>query len=90
MIATVVTETNLVGDPKKCVMDTGTSRHFCANRNLFKEFEEIPKGEQVFMGNSSVGQEIGRGKVEFKLSSGKILWMSNVLYVASMRRNLIS
>lgn len=90
MMSLVVTEANLVGDLKNGWWTLEHPVTFAPNRNLSKEFEEIPEGEQVFMGNSSVVQVRGRGKVGSKLFSGKNLLMSNMLYVISLRKNLIS
>ena len=42
------------------------------------------------MGNSSISRVLGKGKVALKLTSGKSLTLVNVLYVPSLRRNLIS
>jgi len=41
------------------------------------------------MGKASIGKILGKGKIS-KLTSGKILSLSNVLYVPKMHRNLIS
>ncbi|KAL0546105.1 hypothetical protein IC582_016010 [Cucumis melo] len=42
------------------------------------------------MENSATAGVIGKGKVILKLTSGKTLSLSNVLYVPSLRRNLVS
>lgn len=42
------------------------------------------------MGNSSSSEVLGKGNVFLKLNSGKTLSLKNVLYVPSLRRNLIS
>ncbi|XP_019199081.1 PREDICTED: uncharacterized protein LOC109192834 [Ipomoea nil] len=82
-VAAVITEINMVGDPDEWVVDTGASRHFCNNKSFFKVFEPVTGGEQVFMGNSSISEVSGRGKVELLLNSGKKLLLNNVLYVPS-------
>ncbi|XP_031095199.1 uncharacterized protein LOC115999491 [Ipomoea triloba] len=89
VVAVVITEANIVGDLEEYVVDTRASRHFCNNKDMFKEFEPITEGEQVFMGNSNVSQVSGRGTVELMLYSEKQLMLKNVLYVPSLRRNLI-
>ncbi|KAK9681844.1 hypothetical protein RND81_10G031300 [Saponaria officinalis] len=61
---------NLVGNVAEWILDTGASRHFCADKGLFTEFEEVADGECVYM--------------------GKTLALNNVLYVPSLRRNLVS
>ena len=42
------------------------------------------------MGNSTTAVVMGKGKVLLKLTSGKTLSLNNVLYVPSLRRNLVS
>ncbi|MDV3146714.1 MAG: Ty1/Copia family ribonuclease HI [Sweet potato little leaf phytoplasma] len=41
------------------------------------------------MGNSATAGVLGKGKVLLKLTSGKILSLNDVLYVPSLRRNLV-
>ncbi|KNA13253.1 hypothetical protein SOVF_118610, partial [Spinacia oleracea] len=89
-IIAAVAELNLVCNKADWIIDTGATKHFCANKELFENFEEAANGEQVFMGNSSSAEVIGKGKISLKLNSGKTLALHNVLYVPSIRRNLIS
>lgn len=90
IIAAVVVEANLAENKSDWILDTGASRHFCTNKDVFHNFEEVGEGECVYMGNSSVAGVLGKGKILLKLTSGKTLCLNNVLYVPSMRRNLIS
>ncbi|KAK4386389.1 hypothetical protein Sango_2509500 [Sesamum angolense] len=90
IIPAVVVEANLVENKVDWILDTGASKHFCANKELFHEFHEASDGECVFMGNSATAGVMGKGKVLLKLTSGKILALLDVLYVPSLRRNLIS
>ncbi|KAH0672489.1 hypothetical protein KY290_024721 [Solanum tuberosum] len=73
VIIVVVVEANLVANKTDCVLDTGASRHFCANKNLFHDFEESTDGECVYMGNSTTAGVMGKGKVLLKLTSDKTL-----------------
>ena len=41
------------------VVDTGTSRHFCSNKELFHDIEESTDGECVYMGNSTTAVVMG-------------------------------
>ncbi|KAK8570584.1 hypothetical protein V6N13_032201 [Hibiscus sabdariffa] len=90
IIATVVSEVNLVENNTEWEVDTGASKHFCATGEYFTEFEGGNKGKKVYMGNSSSFEVLEKGKVLLKLTSGKTLALNNVLYVPAMRRNLIS
>ena len=54
------------------------------------DFEEVPDGEHVFMGNAATAGVMVKGKVLLKFTSGKSLCLHNVLFVPSLRRNLVS
>ncbi|KAL0352264.1 UNVERIFIED_CONTAM: Retrovirus-related Pol polyprotein from transposon TNT 1-94 [Sesamum calycinum] len=90
IIAAIVVEANLVENKVDWILDTGASKHFCANKELFHEFHEASDGECVFMGNSATAGVMGKGKVLLKLTSGKTFALLDVLYVPSLHRNLIS
>lgn len=51
VIAAVVFEANMVENKSDWVLDTGASRHFCANQDLFNDFEDVAEGGCVYMGN---------------------------------------
>ena len=53
-------------------------------------FEDAPDGEHVYMGNATMAGVMGKWKVLLKFTSGKALCLNNVLYVPSLRRNLVS
>ncbi|XP_070046392.1 uncharacterized protein [Nicotiana tomentosiformis] len=53
VIAVVVVEANMVANKTDCILDTGTSWHLCASKELFHDFEEAGDGECVYMGNST-------------------------------------
>ena len=89
-LTAMITEANFVGNKVEWLIDTGATKHFCADRELFAEFVETSDIDKVYMGNSSVSQVLGKGKVALKLTSGKTLTLLNVLFVPSLRRNLIS
>ena len=57
---------------------------------MFSTFEPIETGEKVFMGNSATSYIKGQGKVVLKMTSGKELTLTNVLYVPEIRKNLVS
>ena len=53
-------------------------------------FEDVVDEQCVYMGNSSTAAVKGKGKILLKFTSGKLLSLSNVLFVPSLRRNLVS
>ena len=52
-------------------------------------FKDVPDGEHVFIGNVATTGVMGKGKV-LKFTSGKTLYLNNVLFVPSLCRNLVS
>ncbi|KAL0423341.1 UNVERIFIED_CONTAM: hypothetical protein Sradi_0868900 [Sesamum radiatum] len=86
----VVVEANLMENKTDWILDTGASKHFYSNKELFQDFQEAHDGECVFMDNSTTAGVLGKGKIFLKLTSGKTLALIDVLYVPSLRRNLIS
>ena len=57
---------------------------------MFSTFEQIETGEKVFMGNSTISEIKGQGKVVLKMTLGKELTLTNVLYVQKICKNLVS
>lgn len=55
----MVSKVNVVANHVEWIVDTGVSRHLCADREVFVEFEKAAEGEQVFMGNSSNSKVFG-------------------------------
>nr|GEY64005.1 hypothetical protein [Tanacetum cinerariifolium] len=90
IIVAVVVKTNLVEDKSSWIMKSGASRQLCNNKRLFHQFEEVTDGGQVYIGNNGTARVVGNGKVFLKFTSGKILALNNVLYVPSLRRNMVS
>ncbi|RVW62815.1 Retrovirus-related Pol polyprotein from transposon TNT 1-94 [Vitis vinifera] len=90
-LTAVVSEVNLVSsNPKEWWIDTSATRHVCSDKKMFSTFEPIENGEKVFMGNSATSEIKGQGKVILKMTSGKELTLTNVLYVPKIRKNLVS
>ena len=82
---------NLVGsNPRERWIDTGATLHVCLDKNMFTSFEPVDNGEKLFMGNSTMFEIQGQGKVILKMTSRKNLTLNNVLYVPEIHKNLIS
>ncbi|RVW87939.1 hypothetical protein CK203_033932 [Vitis vinifera] len=81
----------MVTNMKDWVVDSGATRHIYGNRSAFTSYTIVKKGEeQVFMGNSRSTLVIGKLKVLLKLTSGKMLALSDVLHVPDIHWNLVS
>ncbi|KAL6141646.1 hypothetical protein ACLB2K_059934 [Fragaria x ananassa] len=90
-LSVVVSEVNMVGsNPKEWWLDTGATRHVCANKKKFSKFEPTTDGEIMYMGNSTTSVIEDKGNVFLKMTSGKELTLNNVLYVPDIRKNFIS
>ena len=90
-ICVVISQVHLVTNVSKWVVDSGATRHICANRNAFSSYSNVGDGEeQVYLGDSRTTSVLGKGKVLLKLTSGKTLALSDMLRVPSIRVNLIS
>ena len=71
-------------------VDSGATRHICANRSVFTSYTNVRDGEEyVYLGDSNTTSVLGKGKVLLKLTSGKTLTLSDVLFVPSIKVNLI-
>ena len=87
----VISEVNLVGrDTKEWWMDSGSTRHVCLDQNLFSSYHQLDNGEEMFMGNSSTSNVVGKGKVILKMTLGKELTLNDVLHVPDICKNLFS
>ncbi|XP_028096116.1 uncharacterized protein LOC114296032 [Camellia sinensis] len=89
-LSAVVYEANLVGNPKEWWVDTGATRHICADRQMFTTYKVVENGDQLFMGNSCTSTIEGQGKIVLKMTSGKEGTLNNVLHVPEICKNLIS
>ncbi|KAL6341750.1 hypothetical protein AAG906_037994 [Vitis piasezkii] len=70
----ISSEVSMVTNIKDWVVDSGVTRHICGNRSAFTSYTIVKEGdEQVFMGDSISTPVIGKEKVLFKLTFGKML-----------------
>ncbi|KAG5226822.1 gag-pol polyprotein [Salix suchowensis] len=74
IIAAVVSQVNMVTNEKNWVVDSGSTRHICANKEFFSTYTPFKDGEEVvYLGDSRTTNVLGKGKVILKLTSGKTL-----------------
>ena len=91
LIAVVVSQANMVTNSKKWVVDSGATRHICANSDAFTSYTLIGDDEKVvYLGDSHTPPVLGKGKVMLKLTSEKTLALSDVRYVPDISANLVS
>ena len=90
MVLMAVEETLMVtGIADEWVLDTGCSFHMTPRRDLFREFKELRSG-YVKMGNDTCSQVMGIGSIKFRNSDGTQIILTDVRYMPTMSRNLIS
>ncbi|KAI5447824.1 hypothetical protein KIW84_015323 [Lathyrus oleraceus] len=90
IIVVVIAQANVVIDMNKCVVDSGATRHICANKDLFTSYTAVGDGEeQVYLGDSRTVAVSRKCKVMLKLTSRKTLPLSEVLHVPNIMTNLI-
>ncbi|XP_021979236.1 uncharacterized protein LOC110875347 [Helianthus annuus] len=90
-ICAMMDEVNTVTNtPKGWWVDTGATRHVCADKSLFTTFKALSGEEKLYTGNAATADIMGEGTVILKWTSGKELTLSNVLYVPDLRKNLVS
>ena len=67
------------------MVDSGVTRHICGNKNAFTSYTTLKEGdEQVFMGDSRSTLVIGKWKVLLKLTSGKVIVLSDVHHMPNI------
>ncbi|XP_075102233.1 uncharacterized protein LOC142177445 isoform X2 [Nicotiana tabacum] len=88
-LCAMLSECNLVGNPREWWIDSGATRHVCANKELFTSFAPAGPNEIVCMVNSATAKIEGTGKIALKMTSGKIVTLNDVLHVPEMRKNLV-
>nr|GEY95325.1 zinc finger, CCHC-type [Tanacetum cinerariifolium] len=71
-------------------VDSGATVHVCKDRCWFKTYESLNDGSILHMRNKSTALVHGRGCVDLRFSSGKIVLLLNVLHVPTIRKNLVS
>ena len=80
-LVAMVTEAFVAGDQVEWWIDTGATRHISGNRNSFTTYELVGGDKVLHMGNSSSPKVVGKGTVELKFTSGKMVTLIDVLHV---------
>ena len=45
----MISEWNMVGNPKEWWIDTGVTRHICANRSIFSSYTTVGGDEKLYI-----------------------------------------
>nr|XP_033511283.1 uncharacterized protein LOC117276058 [Nicotiana tomentosiformis] len=87
-LCAMLSECSLVENTKVWWIDSGATRHVCANKELFASYVPAGPGETIFMGNSATAKIEEVGKIALKMTSGKVVTLNNVLHVPEICKNL--
>jgi hypothetical protein len=73
IIVAVVSQVNIETNMNKWVVDSGATRHICANRDAFTSYTSVGDEEKfVYLSDSKTATVLGKGKILLKLTSGNI------------------
>jgi hypothetical protein len=72
----------IITGPKTWVVDSGASKHMTRYKEILSDFKKKSFAEQVELGE-------GVGSISFRLESGAMLHVDEVLYVPGLRKNLL-
>ncbi|GKC03182.1 zinc finger, CCHC-type containing protein [Tanacetum coccineum] len=64
--------------------------HVCKDRCWFKTYESLNDGSILHIGNESTTLVHGCGYVDLRFTSGKVVFLLNVLHVPNITKNLVS
>ncbi|KAK2352556.1 putative mitochondrial protein [Trifolium repens] len=82
--------TNSEGDNSQLwYLDTGCSNHMTGHRDWLLEFDDKFRSKVKFADNSTISVE-GKGKVLVQRKNGNHTFVTDVLYVPTMKHNLLS
>ncbi|GKC74065.1 retrovirus-related pol polyprotein from transposon TNT 1-94, partial [Tanacetum coccineum] len=77
-VIAMISEVNLVGSNNSgWWVDTGATRHVCADKSMFHSFKAVDNGEKLYVGNSATADIKGEGDVILKMSFEKELKLTN-------------
>ena len=72
------------------LVDSGASKHMTGYKNYLSTLIERESHQKVKLGDDYKYPIKGVGEASYKLESGKLLKMKDVLYVPSLKKNLLS
>nr|XP_009795077.1 PREDICTED: uncharacterized protein LOC104241823 [Nicotiana sylvestris] len=68
----MLSDCNLVGNPKELWIDSGATRHVCAVKEAFATYSTAGPEEENSMENNATTKIEGYGKIFLKMTSGKV------------------
>ena len=86
----MITEVHMamIANPFDWWFDSRATVHVCNDKKQFKTYNESSIEQQVLMGNHNKAKVLGKGIIEVKMSSDKILILTNVFHILNIRKFL--
>ena len=72
------------------LFDTGATHHLTHNKSLLHDYVELTAPLEVRFGDNGTKFALGKGTVHLPLNKHQVISISNVYYVPSLARNLLS
>jgi hypothetical protein len=76
--------------PKTWLVDSGASKKMTGYKDIFSDFETKYFAEHVELVDDKCYKIEGLGFISFRLESGAIIHVDEVLYVPGLKKNLLS
>ncbi|KAE8725588.1 hypothetical protein F3Y22_tig00008386pilonHSYRG00069 [Hibiscus syriacus] len=73
----------------ECILDSGCTYHMSPNQEWFSDLVELNAGF-IYMGNDNACKTVGIGSIRLKNQDGSTRVLTDVRYVPSLKKNLIS
>ena len=71
-------------------IESGASNHMTTHKHYFSNLSEKEFGFEILLGDDYAYHPKGVGTVRFERESGKPLYLSGVLYIPGLKKNLVS
>ncbi|KAM4087168.1 hypothetical protein ACJW30_10G157300 [Castanea mollissima] len=88
----MITEVHMVviANPFDWWFDSDATVHVCDNKKQYKSYDKSSIEQQMLMGNHNKAKVLGKGTVVVKMSSDKMMILTNVFHVPNIKKNLVS
>ena len=80
----------MIANPFDWWFNSGATVHVCNNKEQYKTYDESSIEQQVRMGNHNKAKVLEKGTVEVKISSDKMMILTNVFHVPNIKKNFVS
>ena len=87
----MITEVHMTvnANPFDWWFDFGAMMYVCNNKEQFKTYDESSIEQQVLIGNHNKAKVLGKDTVEVKMTSDKMLILTNVFHVPNIKKNIV-